>query len=340
MDESFSDEHAEIVRYRGTLRSGDREIRVPLEIITRVVRLWPDTLTELEPGERAEKAIEALKTTVARSIPSLSPRFEQIITFATREEMTPLRLVIVAVDRSAPTFGVWSARLGKLRFFAESWPAGEGEHLLAATDRMVFADDMPSRLRGLVRVQEGQWEIQLVESLIDADMPPPRAVPAMVTVGGFHELGTGAGNFTARRLTVSRVGRDGEERVDILYFDRKAPHRMIRWEQAGGHRFQIVAVDEVPLEEIDGPKRKQPRPPPAMSPSHEDDAPGKAENEDQQRQQTHPANGGASDEDESQASDEDEGQASDQDEGQASDQDEGQASDQDESQASDQDEST
>jgi hypothetical protein len=257
-DEGF----AEVARYEGRMRIDEHVLEVDLELVTRVVHLWPDTFTEVDPESARGRTVEALKTTWTRNVPlGLSPRREQLVSHLVRSNLTPIRMVATTVDWHATTYKTWAAPLARLRFFAEDETLGEGEHLLALSERMVFLDDLPNRLRGLSRVQEGRWEIDLVETLVRADAPPPRVVPALVTVAETENIQIPAGRFSARRVTVTRHGPDDEQRVDTLWFDRQAPYRLLWWEQADGYAFRLLSVQRVATIAVDGPGRKVPEEP-------------------------------------------------------------------------------
>lgn len=145
----------------------------------------------------------------------------------------PIRVSLV----QAPLYKEWSAELGELHTHREGDEFGGARHHLIRSPYLVFYDHLGVRLRGLGGLEEGEFVVDLVDTLHGSNTRPI-VHEALVEVGREKTIAVPAGLAETRVVVVRHAGR-----LDTLYFLREAPHLLVRWDRHDGRQYVLEKLE-------------------------------------------------------------------------------------------------
>ena len=242
-DRLWDDGKAEYSIYRGTTpRYGEGR---PTELRMVVVKedLFRDALVKSERGPLPGRTVEAIKLNLSAEFrtgtydyrQTASVFFERRTMKVLKEVMTHHELCGITFVRVGPSRGRWTHQ-------AHSYWEGEGDREVPLAwpgdgRERLFADGLPVSLRRWVAARAPRAsDVWLLPSQISGHAPieNTRPVAAKIRVGDASPIQVPAGRFIARKVEVATAAG-----ADAFWFDRAAPHVLLRWETRSGRKLAL-----------------------------------------------------------------------------------------------------
>jgi hypothetical protein len=165
--------------------------------------------------------------------------------FVRRDDPTRLvKLTLGSQEWCGTTFKevrTWGAE--PALYFHTYWDGqGDGSHPLNLHPGDLLEDQLPLALRGL-KFQEGlELHLRILPSLISNSQRGPLTFQdAILAVVGAEQVATGAGRFAAWKVSV-KMG----ELEQTWWFEKAAPHRLLKMDSSDGRSWLLKAVTRKP----------------------------------------------------------------------------------------------
>ena len=243
LDPIWDDGKAEFSSYTGTTERYGKARPTQARIIVVKEDLVRSTLVKSEAGPLPGRTLAALKLNFIADFPTGTYTYHQMASvFFERASLEVLKESMSHTEGCGITFVRVGPKGGRVTHEAHSywdgeadretplvWPAGERPRL--------WWDALPVSLRPWIeRPGTFEEEVRLLPSQVSGSSPIERTRPvaAWVRVQDGGALVVPAGRFATRRVDVRSAAG-----TDRFWFDRRAPHVLLRMETAAGRKLEL-----------------------------------------------------------------------------------------------------
>jgi hypothetical protein len=243
LDPIWDDGKAEFSTYDGTTERYGKTRVTQARIIVVKEDLVRATLVKSDAGPVPGRTLEVLKMNVIADFPTGTYTYHQMASlFFERMSLEVLKESMSHTEGCGITFVRVGPKHGRLIHEAHSYWDGEADHEIpvewpAGSRPQLWWDALPVSLRpwteGPDRFEAKVW---LLPGQVSGKSPIESTRPVAATLRGEGPwpLDVPAGHFATRRIAV--VSPSG---TDVFWFDRRAPHVLVRMETAAGRRLAL-----------------------------------------------------------------------------------------------------
>ncbi|MEL7060212.1 MAG: hypothetical protein AAGN46_09340 [Acidobacteriota bacterium] len=210
----------------------------------------PEMLVKADDWRR-DDLVPMLKFNSVVSVRTGIYHYQQMLSFFfDRRDLGLAKMTLASHEWCGNTFKQLVNHDGRSTYdFNTYWDGqGDGSFEVDFPEDLVIYEALPVAVRPL-RFAEGLTvETPLLGPQRSSQATRPVIEKATVRVGAVETIEVPFGRGRAWPVTVEHAGGS-----DALWFEADFPHRLLRWEQAGGDRFELSASDRLAYWQLTGP---------------------------------------------------------------------------------------
>lgn len=228
---------AEIDLYEATLvKYGEPRAADEVAMIFVTEDHDPELLVKADDWTRPG-LVPMLKLNYVLSVRTGVYRYEQMLSFFfRRDDMALSKMTLASHEWCGNSFKELVNHGERESFdFNTYWDGqGNGEYDVVFPEDLVLYDSLPAQFRALRFVEGLEATMNLLPTQLSSRVRPPAWHTATLRVRPKTQVEVPAGTFEVWPVEVEHAGG-----TDQLAFEVAYPNRMVRWQQAGGDRYEL-----------------------------------------------------------------------------------------------------